>query len=66
MKTDIIAQNVFRLRKEKKLSQEALAEICNLSTRYIGNIERNGANITIDTLEKLTIALNCTVKDLIC
>ncbi len=66
MKTDIIAQNVFRLRKEKKLSQEALAEICNLSTRYIGNIERNGANITIDTLEKLTLALNCTVKDLIC
>ena len=66
MKADIIAQNVFRLRKEKKLSQEALAEICNLSTRYIGNIERNGANITIDTLEKLTLALNCTVKDLIC
>jgi transcriptional regulator with XRE-family HTH domain len=65
-KNDIIAQNVVRLRKEKKFSQEALAEACNLSARYIGDIERKKANITVDILEKLTIALKCTVEELIC
>lgn len=65
-KNHIIAQNVVRLRKEKELSQEALAEACNLSTRYIGDIERQKANITVDILEKLTIALKCTVEELIC
>lgn len=53
----IISENVRRLRQEKGLSQEALAEVCGYHRTYVGGIERGERNITIATLEALAGAL---------
>ncbi|MER7585900.1 helix-turn-helix transcriptional regulator, partial [Kitasatospora sp. NPDC097691] len=37
---DIIALNVRRIRTEKGLTQDALADLCELDRTYVGSIER--------------------------
>lgn len=49
------------LRLSRNLSQEELAEICNLDRTYISGIERNTRNPTIKSIQKIVVALN--VKD---
>lgn len=53
----VFSNNVKYYRKELKLSQEKLAELSNLSTNYIGDIERTNRKITIDTIEKIAHGL---------
>lgn len=53
----VFRDNVKFYRKELKLSQEKLAELSNLSTNYIGDIERTNRKITIDTIEKIAHGL---------
>ncbi len=53
----VFRDNVKFYRKELKLSQEKLAELSNLSTNYIGDIERTNRKITIDTIEKIANGL---------
>lgn len=50
-------KNVKYYRKQKKLSQERLAELSNLSANYIGDIERTNRKVTIDTIEKVAKGL---------
>ncbi len=38
-------------------TQEQLAEECNLSPRYISDIENSQGNISVDTLENIAIVL---------
>ena len=53
----IVARNLKRLRKERGLSQEELADLANLNRNYIGMIERQENAATVDTLEALAKAL---------
>ena len=54
-----------RMRKERGLSQEALAEAANLTDDYIGFIER-GENVpTLTVILKVSIALDCTPAELL-
>lgn len=54
----IFRDNVKYYRKQFKLSQEKLAELSDLSTNYIGDIERTNRKVTIDTVEKIAKGLN--------
>ena len=54
----IFRNNVKYYRKHFKLSQEKLAELSDLSTNYIGDIERTNRKVTIDTVEKIAKGLN--------
>ena len=54
----IFRDNVKYYRKQFKLSQEKLAELSDLSTNYIGDIERTNRKVTIDTIEKVAKGLN--------
>ncbi|MFF8803135.1 MULTISPECIES: helix-turn-helix domain-containing protein [unclassified Methylobacterium] len=54
---DIIALNVRRIRTEKGLTQDALADLCELDRTYVGSIERGQRNLTIDSLERLSNGL---------
>ena len=54
----IFRKNVIYYRKSINISQEKLAELSNLSTNYIGDIERGNRKVTIDTIEKIANGLN--------
>ena len=54
----IFRENVKFYRKQLNLSQEKLAELSNLSTNYIGDIERTNRKVTIDTIGKIAKGLN--------
>jgi transcriptional regulator with XRE-family HTH domain len=62
--TLIIGANVRRVRAEKRLSQEALADKAELHRTYIGGIERGERNITVINLLKISLALECDIVEL--
>ena len=63
--TQILASNIRSLRRQKNLSQEELADTCNLHRTYVGSVERGERNVTLSTLETIAQALSVTVLDLL-
>lgn len=60
-----LAVNMKRLRKERGWSQEALADEAGLDRTYISGIERIVKNPTVTVVEKVALALNCALGDLL-
>jgi transcriptional regulator with XRE-family HTH domain len=54
---DIVAANLRRLRREKGLTQEELADLADLDRSYLGAIERAEYKVTVVTLGKLAKGL---------
>ena len=52
-----VAKNLKRLRQEKELSQEELADRAEINRNYVGMIERAENSASVDMLEKLAQAL---------
>lgn len=61
---NIVGANIKEIRKRKRMTQEELAEKCGLQTSYLAGVERGDRNITIQTLEKITVGLEIYAKDL--
>lgn len=61
----ILAQNIRTFRKSRGISQEKLADLCELHRTYIGSIEREERNVTLSTLEVLAGALDISVAELL-
>ena len=59
-----IALNIKRLRSEKSLSQEKLAELADFHRTYISQLERCVTNISVDGLERIAQALNVDILEL--
>jgi transcriptional regulator with XRE-family HTH domain len=63
-----LQSNFGKIIKEKRLllalSQEDLAERAKLHFTYISSVERGERNISLQNIEKLAIALNCSMKEL--
>ena len=53
-----VARNLKRLRREKGMSQEELADSADINRNYVGMIERSENAATVDMLEKLAEALD--------
>lgn len=54
----ILAFNIKYYRFRLGITQEQLAEKCDISPRYISDIENGKGNIPIDTLSNISSALN--------
>jgi transcriptional regulator with XRE-family HTH domain len=57
-------ERVRELRKQKGLSQEALALACDLDRTYIGSVERGERNISLLNIQKIAEALRVSARDL--
>jgi transcriptional regulator with XRE-family HTH domain len=58
-------EKVRQLRKEKGLSQEALADLAAIDRSYMGHIERGDQNVTLTKIYQIAEALNVDAGDLI-
>ncbi|MBO7277459.1 MAG: helix-turn-helix transcriptional regulator [Bacteroidales bacterium] len=50
------------MRKIQHLSQEELADRCNVHRTYIGSIERGEKSPTLNTVEKIAKGLNVEIS----
>lgn len=62
--TKILGQRIRNYRTAKGLSQEKLAELSGCHPTYIGQIERGEKNATIESIEKISSALNISLSKL--
>jgi transcriptional regulator with XRE-family HTH domain len=62
---DALAVNVRRIRHEKEMTQEELADQAGLSARYLGSIERAAVSASVTVLGQLADALRVDASDLI-
>lgn len=53
----ILAANIRRLRLDRGLSQEALADRAGIHRTYLGSVERGERNIAIDNICRIAWAL---------
>jgi transcriptional regulator with XRE-family HTH domain len=60
-----LARNLKRLRRERGLTQEELADLAGLNRNYVGMIERQENAATVDTLEALADALQIKAVQLL-
>jgi len=63
--THILATNLGNFRRQRNLSQEALAELCGLHRTYVGSVEREERNVTLSTLEVFAKSLRTSVPELL-
>lgn len=61
----VLAKNLKKIRKKKKLSQEELADKCGMSTRTYGKIERGEVNTGLDMLGMLSAGIEIKASLLI-
>ncbi|WP_310557354.1 helix-turn-helix transcriptional regulator [Flavobacterium sp.] len=57
--------HIRKLREKKDISQQNLADDCNISKAQIGRVERAEFNTTIRTLVKIANALDIEPKELL-
>ena len=64
---DTIRKNIKKCRKERKLTSAQLAELVDLSHDFIRQIESEKAayNFSVDTLYRISVALDVSLDDLI-
>ncbi|MGG3452697.1 helix-turn-helix domain-containing protein [Paenibacillus rhizolycopersici] len=61
---NFLGNRIRAIRNAKGLTQQNLADLSGLDYRYIGAIERGERNFSIDTLEKVLVALKISLYEL--
>lgn len=61
----IVGENIARIRKEKKLSQDQLAHLADIDRTYIGYIENAKYNVTLSKLQQIAEALEVSINELV-
>ena len=60
----VLGQRIRNYRTAKGLSQEKLAELSGCHPTYIGQLERGEKNATIESIEKISVALKVSLSEL--
>lgn len=58
-------KRVRKVRRNKGISQEKLAELAGIDRSYMGKIERGEKNITLKKAYEICDALNIEIQDLV-
>ncbi|MCI9649216.1 MULTISPECIES: helix-turn-helix domain-containing protein [Bacteria] len=56
-------QAVRKIRLERGISQEELADRCGLHRTYISDIELGKRNLSLENIERIAISLNKTLPE---
>ncbi|NTZ20973.1 XRE family transcriptional regulator [Paenibacillus sp. JMULE4] len=59
-----VGERIRIIRQQRDISQEQLAFRAGLTPSYVGQLERGQKSPTVDTLDKISSALNVTLEDL--
>ncbi|MDD3593117.1 MAG: helix-turn-helix transcriptional regulator [Candidatus Gastranaerophilales bacterium] len=59
-----LGKKIQAIRKQKKLTQEKLAELIDIEIPSLSNIERGKFSPAVDTLQKIAKALDVEISDL--
>lgn len=62
---ELFASNMRALRVAKGLSQEKLGEASGLHRTYISAIEQAHVNVSISTMDRIAVALDTQLPDLL-
>ncbi|WKL23735.1 helix-turn-helix transcriptional regulator (plasmid) [Agrobacterium tumefaciens] len=62
---ETMAINLRRIRHERHMTQEELADLAGVSARYIGAIERADKSATVTVLGKISAALDIDPGELL-
>ena len=62
---EVMAKNLRRVRHDKKLTQEELADRAGLSMRYVGAIERGDVSASVTVLGQIADALDIDPGELL-
>lgn len=60
----VFGKNLKYHRIRQGLTQEEAAAKCDISSEYWGKMERGTQAATLDTVEKVSVGLNVTARDL--
>ncbi len=60
----LVGNNIRRLRKERKMTQRALADMCDMHRSNFYRVEAGTENLTISTLLKIAEALEVEVSEI--
>ncbi len=61
----LIGNNIRTVREEKLMTQQTLADLCNMEKSNISRIERGQTNITIKNLYQIACSLETTMSELL-
>lgn len=61
----LFADNMRLVRLQRELSQEALADLCDLDRTYVSGIERKRRNLSIRNIQRIADALGVDVRVLL-
>ena len=61
----LVGRNVLRIRKNKSITQERLAELSGFSQQYISGLEKGQRNPTVVTIYELSQALEVNYIELL-
>jgi len=59
-----LGQRLRALRKQRGLSQERLGDRAGLSGKFVGEVERGEKSISIDSLYRVSVALEIPLREL--
>lgn len=61
----VIAVNIVEIRKSKNITQEQLAHKAKIDRSYMGYIENAKHNISVGMLERIAVALEVDITELV-
>lgn len=62
---EILSLNIKAFRATERVSQDEFAARCGLHRTYIGSVERQERNVTLETLNQLSAAMGVSAADLL-
>lgn len=61
----LLATNMRRLRAQRRMSQETLAEFTGLNRGYLSSVENERRNVSVDNICKIAAALGVHPRELL-